>query len=160
MYAELTRVSVIAIGILLPVAVISGLVALVLSRRGRPDAPTQPAQYGVPALLDRSDFVRPDAPWLVAVFSSASCDACAGTLEKARALASDEVAVQEVEFSADRALHDRYDIEAVPMLLIADHEGVVRGSFIGTPSAADLWAAVADVREAATAGGVAGGADS
>ncbi len=31
--------------------------------------------------------------------------------------------------------------------VVADHEGVVRTSFTGPPSATDLWAAVAAVRE-------------
>jgi hypothetical protein len=146
MLAVLSDLSLLAIAILLPVAVIATLVALIVRRRTSTDAPTQPGQYGVPAQLDRNDFERPDAPWLVVVFSSVSCDACAGMLKKASALISDDVAVQEVEFSESRALHERYDIEAVPMLLIADADGVVRGSFIGTPSAADLWAAVAELR--------------
>jgi hypothetical protein len=68
-------------------------------------------------------------------------------VDKASALASDDVAVQAVEFTERRELHERYDIEAVPMLLIADSDGVVRGSFIGSPTAADLWAAVANLRE-------------
>jgi hypothetical protein len=146
MLAVLSDLSLLAIAVLLPVAVIAALVAIIVSRRTTADAPTQPGQYGVPAQLDRNDFTDPETPWLVVVFSSASCDACAGMLKKAMALASDDVAVQEVEFSDDRSLHERYDIEAVPMLLIADADGVVRGSFIGTPSAADLWAAVAALR--------------
>jgi hypothetical protein len=68
-------------------------------------------------------------------------------MERALPLASDAVAVQEVEFVADKALHERYAIDAVPMLLVADDEGVVRASFIGTPTAADLWAALAELRE-------------
>ncbi len=33
------------------------------------------------------------------------------------------------------------------MVLVADADGVVRASFVGSPSAADLWAAVAELRE-------------
>jgi hypothetical protein len=109
--------------------------------------PTAPTTYAVPAQLDRSDFERPDSPWLVAVFSSSTCLACADTWEKAAVLAADEVAVQEVEASARRDLHERYGIEGVPLVVIADREGVVRASFIGPPTATDLWASVAELRD-------------
>ena len=48
---------------------------------------------------------------------------------------------------ARKDLHQRYAIEAAPTILIADHEGVVHASFVGTPSATDLWAAVAEARD-------------
>jgi hypothetical protein len=67
--------------------------------------------------------------------------------ERARHLESDAVAVQEVEYGADRALHDRYAIEAVPVSLVVDQAGVVRASFVGPVTATDLWAAVAEARE-------------
>jgi hypothetical protein len=120
-------------------------VAALIQRR-RPDPPTQ-ARWRVPSLLDRADFTRPDAPWLVAVFSSSTCDACQAALAKAEVLASDAVAVQEVEAGAQAALHQRYRIEAVPLIVVADAEGVVQASFLGTPTATDLWAAVADARQ-------------
>jgi hypothetical protein len=136
-----------ALLVAVPVVVVACVVAAVLQRRSRPDAPTQPRAYAVPSQLDRDDFERPDAPWLVVVFTSGTCLSCAGTMERALPLASDAVAVQEVEFVASKALHERYAIDAVPMLLVADDEGVVRASFIGTPTAADLWAALAELRE-------------
>ena len=34
--------------------------------------------YPIPRQLDRADFPRPDAPWLVAYFSSTTCDSCQG----------------------------------------------------------------------------------
>lgn len=120
-------------------------VALVLRRR-RPDPPTQP-RWSVPAQLDRHDFSRPEAAWLVAVFTSSTCGSCGELVDKAAALASEAVEVQEVEFLACRELHERYGIDAVPTVVMADHEGVVRGSFVGPVSAADLWAKVAEVRE-------------
>ena len=61
-------------------------------------------------------------------------------------LASDDVVVQEVEVAGRRDLHDRYGIDAVPTILLADREGVVRASFVGPPTATDLWAAVAEAR--------------
>lgn len=121
-------------------------VAAVLRRRRPVEAPTQP-RYLAPAQLDRADFARPEAPWLVAVFSSATCTTCAGMRDKAAVLASGDVVVDDVEVGERKALHDRYGIEAVPIVCVADAEGVVRASFVGPVSATDLWAAVAEVRE-------------
>lgn len=121
-------------------------IAWFLQRRQRPDPPVRTG-YAVPAQLDRADFDRPDAPWLVVVFTSATCDTCAGVWDKARHLGSDAVAVQDVEFVADRALHERYEIEAVPTTLIVDGDGVVQAHFLGPVTATDLWAAVAEARE-------------
>ncbi len=123
-------------------------VAYALERRRRPDAPAQD-RWPVPTQLDRADFDRPDAPWLVAVFTSATCDSCARALAAVAALESSEVAVQEVEVGERRDLHDRYGVAAVPTLVVVDAEGVVRSSFVGPPRATELWAAVARVRELA-----------
>lgn len=128
----------------LAIAVVAGGVALVMRRR-RPDAPTQ-AGGRRPEQLDRADFVSPDVAWLVAVFTSATCDVCADVRSKAEVLASDSVAVTTVEYPIDRAVHDRYGIDAVPLVLIADAAGVVHRSFLGPVPAQDLWAAVADAR--------------
>ena len=125
--------------------VVAVVVALLLERR-RPEAPTA-GNWAVPAQLDRADFARPDAPGLVAVFTSATCDSCAKTVEQAKVMASDEVAVDEAEVKSRPDLHRRYHIDAVPITVIADGEGVVRRSFTGPPSATDLWAAVAGVRD-------------
>jgi hypothetical protein len=126
--------------------VVAAMVAWVLQRR-RPAPPTQ-GRWPVPTQLDRADFDRPDAPWFVAVFSSATCESCEKAVTQAMVLESAEVAVQEVEAGARRDLHDRYFIEAVPVTVVADADGVVRASFVGPPSAADLWAAVAECRDA------------
>jgi hypothetical protein len=133
------------------VAVALALVALgvaaVLQRRGgRAGAPVRTG-YALPAQLDRADFARPEAPWLVAVFTSATCRTCHGVWERAQPLESEAVAVQEIEHSAERALHDRYEIDAVPATVIADREGVVVASYLGPVTATDLWAAVAEARE-------------
>jgi hypothetical protein len=134
-------VQVVVAVVLLAVA---AAIALWLERRRRPTA--VPVHAPVPAQLERSDFSRPDAPWLVVVFSSSTCEGCAPMAEKARALESDDVAVVEVEYHEQRAVHERYGIEAVPIVVVVDHEGVTRTSFTGTASATDLWAAVADLR--------------
>ena len=66
---------------------------------------------------------------------------------KAKVLASSQVAVVEVEFASQRALHQRYGIDAVPTTVVADSQGVVRASFLGRATATDLWAAVAEARD-------------
>ena len=126
------------------VVVVAGVVSL--RRRSRRQPPTQP-RGEVPAQLDRADFAAPAAPWLVVVFTSATCDTCADVWRKAQVLASREVAVREVEYGRDRALHDRYRIDAVPALVIADADGVVRYGRLGPVSATDLWAAMARCRD-------------
>lgn len=127
------------------VVALAAVVAVIMERR-RPEAPTQ-ARWTIPAQLDRQDFDRPGSPWLVAVFTSATCDSCRAAVDKAAVLASDDVAVQEIEVGARRDLHERYSIDAVPLILLADRLGVVRTQFAGPPSATDLWAAVAEARE-------------
>jgi hypothetical protein len=122
------------------------LVAWTLQRRRPADAPVRTG-YAVPTQVDRADFVRPEAPWLVAVFTSSTCTSCAGVWERAQPLESEAVAVQEVEVGASKDLHDRYGIEAVPAALVVDAEGVVVRTFLGPVTATDLWAAVAEARE-------------
>lgn len=124
-----------------------GAAALVRSRT-RLDAPTRPT-WAVPDQVDRGEFTRPGADWLVAVFSSTTCTACRATWEKARQLESDDVAVQDIDAVEGADLHQRYGVDAVPMLLIIGPDGQVRSSFLGEPPTADLWSAVADARVAA-----------
>lgn len=121
------------------------LVAFVARRRHRP-APPRRDVYPVPRQLDRADFPRPEAPWLVAYFWSRTCDSCQGMGEKVAVLESGEVSTCQLEATDDRDLHRRYEIAAIPMVLVADADGVVQRSFVGAVSATDLWAALADVR--------------
>jgi hypothetical protein len=130
-------------------AAVAVAIAYLLQRRQRPPAPIRTG-YAVPAQLDRGDFARPDVPWLVAVFTSATCRSCAGVWDKARHLDSDAVAVQELEVDAASDIHRRYQIDAVPLVVVADADGVVRASFVGPVTATDLWAAVAELREPGT----------
>ena len=125
------------------VAVALGVAALL--QRRRPEPPTQ-ARWAVPAQVDRADFAGPDVAWLVAVFTSATCDSCDRMMEKAVVLASASVQVEEVSYQTRRELHERYSIDVVPLAVVADEAGVVRASFVGVPSATDLWAAVAEAR--------------
>ena len=127
-------------------AAVAVAVAAVLRRRQRVEAPTQPRHVS-PRQLDRADFCRPDAPCLVAVFTSSTCQSCAAMADKAAVLESAQVAVDVLEVAERPALHRKYAITAVPLVVVADAGGVVRASFLGPASANDLWAAVAEVRE-------------
>jgi hypothetical protein len=120
-------------------------VAFVVRRRHPQAVPTN-VGYTLPDHVDRRDFDRPEAPWLVAVFTSATCSTCAGVWDKARLLASDDVATQELEVSTARAVHERYGVDAVPSVVVADRRGVVRATFVGPVTATDLWASVAELR--------------
>lgn len=124
-------------------------VAVVLQRRRPRPAPTT-VGHALPDRVDRQDFDRPDAPWLVAVFTSATCSTCAGVWDKARQLASEDVAVAELEFGAAKPMHQRYGIDAVPSVVVADRAGVVRATFVGPVTATDLWASVAELRQPGT----------
>jgi hypothetical protein len=130
-------------------AAVAVAVAVVVQRRRAVPAPTN-TSHTLPDRLDRRDFERAEAPWLVAVFTSATCDTCAGVWDKARLLASDQVAVQQVEAVADRDLHGKYRITAVPGIAVADEAGVVRARFLGPVTATDLWATLAELRAPGT----------
>lgn len=129
------------------VAVVVGAVAigLILRQRQRVAVPTQPST-DIPSQLDRADFGA-RTPWLVVVFSSATCDTCADVVRKAEVLRTDSVGVMEIEYTAARELHRKYDIQVVPMVAIADSEGVVRAGFAGPVAAEDLWGALAEIRK-------------
>ena len=132
------------VAIAVAIALVVGIVAWRL-RRGRPEPPPRDA-YPVPRQLDRNDFPRPDAPWLVALFSSAVCLSCQGLPPKIAVLESADVATCDIEAEAQGELHRRYELSAIPMTLIADGDGVVQRAFVGAFTATDLWAAVAELR--------------
>lgn len=144
---------VLLVAALAATALVVGLIAQRLKTRtsassevsGRVDG-----AYRVPSHLDRADFADPEKPWLVAVFSSATCSGCESTLEAARHLSSDHVGVEDIEVAEHKDLHDRYGIDAVPTTLIVDAEGDVRHGFLGPVATGDLWGAVADLREGET----------
>jgi len=126
------------------VVVVAIVVARLLERR-RPAPPTRDA-YPVPAQLDRLDFPRPDAPWLLVLFSSRTCDSCGPMVARVCSLETDTVATVQVEAKADKALHDRYRIEGVPMVVLADADGVVRAGFVGSVDTWELEEALAKAR--------------
>lgn len=126
-------------------ALLAAVIAGYLTRRTA-RAPAPAREWNVPKQLDRSDFARPDARWLVALFSSADCEVCQAVWERAQVVDGAEVAVQNLDAKADKGLHERYRIDAVPLLLITDDEGIVRRHFLGPVTAADLWGALAELR--------------
>jgi hypothetical protein len=127
------------------IVVAAAVVAARLLERRRPAPPTRDA-YPVPAQLDRQDFPRPDAPWLFVLFSSRTCDSCGPMVSRVCSLESESVATVQVEAQADKALHDRYRIEGVPMVVLADGDGVVRAGFVGSVDTWELEAALTDAQ--------------
>lgn len=132
--------------VIVGVVVVVALLANLWQRKRQVDAPTQGASE-VPSQIDRSDFVRPDAPWIVLAFTSATCQTCSDIERKVRVLETNSVAIQILEYTAERELHQRYKIDAVPAVLMADANGVVQANFLGPVSATDLWAALARARD-------------
>jgi thioredoxin-related protein len=136
------------------IVVVVGLVALAARRRQMSDVPTQKV-FSVPSQIDRADFdssetIKGHPEWLIVVFTSSSCHVCADVWDKVQVMATNQVGVFKADFESDRALHERYGIDAVPTLIICDGAGVVQGHFLGPVSATDLWAAVATVRDPST----------
>jgi len=115
----------------LAVLIVVGAVALVLERRRRATVAPLRDPFPVPRQLTRADFPHPEIPWLVALFSSATCDGCAAMHDRVEALASDDVAVVDVSWQDDRAVHER--IEGVRAILW--EQGFSRGSLIIVPAA-------------------------
>jgi hypothetical protein len=134
----------VRIGLAIALIVLAVAVAFVLQRR-RPAPPPRDV-YPVPRQLDRGDFGRAGTPWLVALFSSTTCDSCDGLAAKLAVLESADVATCEIEFHAQPDLHRRYEIAGIPTTVVADAGGVVRAAFVGAFTATDLWAAVAEAR--------------
>jgi thioredoxin-related protein len=132
--------------VIVGVVVVVALLANLWQRKRQVDAPTQGASE-IPSQIDRSDFVRPEASWIVLAFTSATCQTCSDIERKVRVLETSSVAIQILEFTAERELHKRYKIDAVPAVLMADASGVVQANFLGPVSATDLWAALARVRD-------------
>lgn len=119
-----------------------GVAALV--NRRRPDAPSTP-HFAVPQQLDRTDFELAEREWLLVLFSSATCLACGDTRRVIEPVGSTTIGVTEVGYETNRRVHERYGIDGVPALVLADGDGVVRWSYLGTPPAE----AIADLLESA-----------
>lgn len=120
--------------------VVAGVVAAALVRRRDAGQMARGKRWSVPAQLDRNDFDDPGADRLVVVFSSETCDACASTWERTLGLVGSlpGTVAERVSFQQRPDLHERYGIDAVPTLVVADREGVVQRSFVGPPGEAEL----------------------
>ncbi|MDG2351265.1 MAG: thioredoxin family protein [Acidimicrobiales bacterium] len=87
--------------------------------------------WSIPGHLSREDFGFLNEPWLVVIFSSESCETCKPVVAEGMKLTSLGIAIQEIAAETNRELHEKYDIDAVPMLLLVDKFGVVRSSHLG-----------------------------
>ncbi len=128
--------------IVVVVALGAGGIAFLVNRR-RPDAPTAP-QFAAPQQLDRADFEAVATPWLLVLFSSNTCLSCMDARSAIDPIDVAELTVLELHVEEHRSIHDRYHIDAVPTLVLADREGVVRWSFLGAPPLEVVQQALAD----------------
>ena len=129
-----------------PLALILGAVACVVAlvaarRRGRWRGVL--AAPEIPATIDRAAFADAGVgasgqTWLVATFTDRACRSCASTLERLSPLAGPGVALVEIDAARHRSLHNSYNVEAVPLTLVADATGAVLAWILGPPTAADI----------------------
>jgi len=124
------------------VAALAGLAGL-WQQRQQPTSPT--ATPGVPpGQLNRGDFRAPEAPILIAVFTSSTCSSCDAVWAELSGYESSTVAAQNVEVSAEPTLHERYHIESVPTAVIVDATGETQAAFVG-PLGADHRAVLREI---------------
>lgn len=121
--------------LVLILAAVASLIAWAASRMQRTAGPT--VVGATPEHLERGDFVAADSPWLLALFSSATCLACRDVRTALSAFESGTVAVQDIEVTASPQLHSRYKIDSVPTTVLADADGIVRGAWLGPLSVSD-----------------------
>lgn len=133
---------IIYIGIVLALIVISIIIA------NKKNTATQITSFDLPTFIDRNDFENKKAKTLVVVFSSQHCDACETVWNKVQVLQSDLVDIAKVSYQdvVGKKLHLKYQIDAVPSVLICDEQGSVFKSYLGNVTATDLWAGVAELR--------------
>ena len=117
------RVEVIVQLVIVAVIVAVTIGVAIASRRVGGDAAPTPSGFTVPGRGARNDFEHPERPWLVAVFTSETCDSCAGVVERAAPLDSPEVAVAAVPVQDQAETHAKYRIDGVPTTIIADAHG-------------------------------------
>ena len=103
-----------------------------LANRRVPDRPSVPKSI-LPYQLDRSDFNDSNVEWIFVLFTSDTCDACASVLNEVSKISLQNVVVQNIDYASNKSLHVRYEIDAVPILLLADRKGIVKWSFAGVP---------------------------
>ena len=107
------------------------IVAYIANNR-RTDSPSVP-KSSLPIQVDRNDFNMPGMKWLLVLFSSESCSSCIQVREILSEIPLNSIHIQEVSFPQEKNLHTRYAINSVPIVLIANLEGVVIWSYAGVP---------------------------
>ncbi len=129
-------------------AIIVATFAALYFARLRRVSETSPTLYDPPSKVERNDFADCQADTLVVLFTSRVCDSCLNVSKKASVLRSSSVDVVNVEYEdpQGKKLHSKYQIEAVPTLIVCDANGVTQKAFVGPVTATDLWAAVASAR--------------
>ncbi len=111
------------------VAAMAGMVAWWQQQRHRPAPIATPG--APPGSLDRSDFRAPEAPILIAVFTSATCTSCEAVWAELAGYESPSIATQNVEVGDEADLHARYRIDSVPTAVIVDQSGETQAAFVG-----------------------------
>lgn len=126
------------------------VIGLLLGVARKNKAQTQVTSFDLPTQIDIEDFTNSNALVHVCMFSSEHCDGCETVWAKAEVLKSDKVEVVKISYQDEhgRKLHDKYQIEAVPSVLVCDENGKTLKAFLGNVTATDLWAAVAQARGA------------
>ena len=132
--------------ILVLAGVAIALAVAYLLNRTRRSVPIATNQQ-IPTHINRNHFNEPARPYLVVVFTARSCDTCAQVVQQALGLASDQVVVQEVEYVAQKRLHQLYQITAVPLVLFANTNGAVLRSIAGPTTTSQFESALANVVE-------------
>ena len=115
-----------------------------LANRRMPDSPSVPKSI-LPYQLDRSDFNDPSIEWIFVLFTSDKCDACDLVLSEVSKISLPNVVVQNINYATNKSLHVRYEIDAVPILLLADQQGIVQWSFAGVPPSIEISEALVNL---------------
>lgn len=128
----------VAVGLM----VVAVVVALVI--QARTDRTPARGRWPVPTQIHAADLPG-GRDVAVLLFSSATCDTCEqvrGVLAELREDLRDAVGVADVSVQDQPAIHERYGVEAVPTLVVADAAGVVRASWVGPVRVDELEAAL------------------
>ena len=115
--------------VMVAVAAVAGMAAWWQQKRVRPAPTSTPG--APPGSLDRQDFRAPEAPLLIAVFTSETCSSCDAVWAELSGYESPTIVAQNVEVTAEAALHKRYKIESVPTAVIVDRSGETQAAFVG-----------------------------
>lgn len=86
-----------------------------------------------------------DAGPAIIVFTESTCDSCQEVIRLIRGPAGAGIAVADVEFGAEPALHRRFGIDTVPTTLVVDREGSVVSGWTGRVDVGEFAAALAEI---------------